>query len=284
MKSRFQRFSRRAPAVTIALTIFTLLVAGHAQSSFARQSDQATFPSAEEASHALFLAVNGHNERAVAEILGAGKELVSSDDEVQDRRDREQFARKYEEMHRLVREPDGTTVLYIGAENWPFPIPLMSRNGSWRFDPDAGLKEVLYRRIGENEAKAIEDCHALVGAERQPGTHDEADSRIGALLVAAGRHKSPVPFDGYYFHILTSQGTNALGGATSGQSSGDRTTDRVAFAAYPVAYRSSGVMTFIVDHDDVVYQKDLGPNTADLARAMTKYRPDSTWTPAETER
>jgi hypothetical protein len=283
MRSGFQKFAGRGRA-TIALTIFALLVVGYAQSCLAGQSSQATFPSADEASHALFVAVRNHNERAVAEILGAGKELVSSDDEAQDRLDREQFVRKYEEMHRLVREPDGTTVLYIGAENWPFPIPLISRNGAWRFDPDAGLKEVLYRRIGENEARAIDDCHALVTAERQPGAHDEAGSPVGALLVAAGRHKGPVPIDGYYFHILTSPGTNARGEAKSSQTSNEGMTDRVAFAAYPVAYRSSGVMTFIVDHDDVVYEKDLGPNTAELAGAMTRYHPDSTWRPAETER
>lgn len=276
MKSEFGRFPGRKPATSAALALCALLVAG--QVSLARPSNQPTFPSAEEASRALFLAVQNHNERAVTEILGAGKELASSGDKVQDKLDRERFVQKYQEMHRLAREPDGATVLYIGAENWPFPIPLVSRNGAWQFDSDAGQMEVLFRRIGENEDTAIAASHALVAAEKQPGAHDGTDSPIGALLADVRSDKSPVLFHGYYFRILGGKGENAQAGANNGRSTGG-----FAFTAYPAAYRSSGVMTFIVNQDDVVYGKDLGPNTAKLARAMTEYHPDPTWTSVGTE-
>src|SRR5207302_7990831 len=194
---------------------------------------------------ALFAAVQRHDERAVTEILGAGTELVSSDDKVQDTLDREQFVQKYQEMHRLVQEPRGVTALYIGAENWPFPIPLVSRNGAWRFDSYDGANDIRFRRIGENEVTAIGICHALVARETNPGAN------------------RPVPFHGYYFRTLS----KSAGG--------------FAAIAYPALYRSSGVMTFIVNQEDVVYEKDLGPNTAKAASAMTTAHLDATWTPAE---
>src|SRR5713101_1287302 len=154
--------------LTTAVGIGTVLLAvSSVPLCFAQKSTQETFPSAAEASHALFLAVQSDNEQAVMQILGGGTELASSADEVEDKLDREQFTQKYQEMHRLVREPDGATVLYIGAENWPFPIPLMSKTGAWYFDSEAGMQEIVFRRIGENEATAIETCHALVLASRR---------------------------------------------------------------------------------------------------------------------
>ena len=174
------------------------------------------------------------------------------------RLDRERFVRKYEEMHRFVRDAHGGTVLYIGAENWPFPIPLVSRNGAWRFDSDAGLNEIRYRRIGENEVTAIALCQALV-ARNHPGTADAADG-IAASVKSGDK---PVAIHGYYFRRLAGSG------------------DRFAAIAYPAAYQSSGVMTFMVDPDGGAYEKDLGPNTAKVARTMTGYRIDATWMPAE---
>jgi Protein of unknown function (DUF2950) len=274
MKIGFETYAGRSPVAMVALAILALLLAGYAQTCLAGQPAQATFPSAKEASRALFLAVKNHDERAVTAILGAKQELVSSDDQVQDKLDRERFVQKYQEMHRLAKEPGGALVLYIGAENWPFPIPLVSRNGAWRFDSDAGLKEVLFRRIGENEVAAIQACHALVFAESRPGARNEADDPIGGLLVEAKNEKNPVLFHGYYFRMLTRQAAKSRD--RNGKSAGG-----LAFIAYPGAYRSSGVMSFIVNQDDVVYEKDLGPDTAKLASAMTKYRPTPTWSPVE---
>src|SRR6201997_91407 len=141
----------------IALAVFALTL-GHARLSFAQKSGPKTFSSPGEASNALFQAVKNEDEQALEAILGAGKEVTSSSDEIEDKLERERFGQKYREMHRLVREPDGSTVLYIGAENWPFPIPLVSKNGAWYFDSETGKQEILFRRVGENEATAIEAC------------------------------------------------------------------------------------------------------------------------------
>src|SRR5437879_1673646 len=134
-----------------ALAVLPLLVVGYARIASAQTSEPKTFSSSAEASNALFQAVKNDDEQAVGAILGAGKEVTSSSDEVEDKLERERFSQKYQEMHRLVREPDGSTVLYIGAENWPFPIPLVSKNGAWFFDSKTGTQEIRLRRIGENE-------------------------------------------------------------------------------------------------------------------------------------
>jgi hypothetical protein len=262
MKSGLEKFPLCRPRASVALAMFALLLASYAQLCPAAQSSQATFKSAEEAGNALFLALQSDDARAVKRILEERNELVSSGDEVEDKLDRERFVQKYHEMHRFVREANGDWLLYIGAENWPFPIPLVSRNGVWRFDPDAGVQEIRFRQIGENEVAAIALCHALVAAKRQPAPTGEA-GRLTAVLADAKSDNKPVPFNGYYFHVLTKSGTG------------------FAAVAYPVAYRSSGVMTFIVNQDDVVYQKDLGPNTAKAAGAMAEYHPDATWASAE---
>jgi Protein of unknown function (DUF2950) len=279
---RFEKLLGRGFAATVAFATFALLLAGCAQVCLAQQPGTKPFSSAEEASHALYLAVQSDNEEAMTKILGAGKELVSLDDKVQDKLERERFTRKYQEMHRLVREPDATTVLYIGAENWPFPIPLVSENGAWHFDAKIGMEEVLFRRIGENEVTAIEACHTLVAAEKEHKRLMDHPSRqaIRALLVKAGNDGAVVPFHGYYFQILMSQGKNVTSGTR--QVSNRKTPGgRFAFVAYPAEYRSTGAMTYLVNQDDVVYEKDLGPDTVQVAKGMTKYNPDSTWHPAE---
>jgi Protein of unknown function (DUF2950) len=262
-KDSLEKGSLRGPAISAAVATFALLLVGAVQLCLARPPSQMTFASPEEASHALFSAVQSHDEQALTQILGAGTELVSSDDKAQDTLDRERFVQKYQEMHRLVQEPKGVTALYIGAENWPFPILLVSRAGVWRFDSDGGANEIRFRRIGENEVTAIGICHALVAPETHPGTDGEADSLVKIVLPHVQDANRPVPFHGYYFRILSKSG----GG--------------FAAIAYPALYRSSGVMTFIVNQDDVVYEKDLGPNTGRVARAMTTYHADPTWAPAE---
>ena len=264
LKSKLENVSLRGPRPGIALAVFALVLAGYAQLSVAGPSSQATFKSAEDASHALFMAVQNDDERGVTAILGAGNELVSSDDDAQDKLDRERFAQKYQEMHRLVRETHGDMLLYIGAENWPFPVPLVSRDGAWRFDSDAGGQEIRYRRIGENEVTAIALCHELVAAARHADMANQADGLTAAVLADAKTDHKPVPLHGYYFRILPRSGNG------------------VAAVAYPAAYRSSGVMTFIINQDDVVHEKDLGPNTTKRGRAMAAYPTDTTWTPAET--
>jgi hypothetical protein len=253
----------RRPTAGAALLVCALLATGSIKLCLAGPSRQTTFPSPDDASRALVSAVQKHDERAVTTILGGGSKLIGSDDSAEDTLDRDRFVQKYQEMHRWVRGRAGIRVLYIGAENWPFPIPLVSRNGVWRFDSEAGSKEILFRRIGENEVTAIGMCATLVTAETHPGTDSTADRLVQTLLPGVEHSSRPIPFHGYYFHILPNSG----GG--------------FAAIAYPAMYRSSGVMTFIVTQGGGVSERDLGPNTAHLAAAMTSYHADATWTPVE---
>ncbi len=281
--------------------------------SLAQQPGQRTFSSPQEAANALVAAALKNDEKAMLEILGPdGKQIVSSGDEVEDAESHANFARRYQEMHRFVREPDGTTVIYIGAHNWPAPIPLLNKGNLWYFDTDAGKKEILYRRIGRNEISAIHICRELVAAQKEyysaqhneyaqkifsdegqrnglywKASENEPQSPIGPLVAAAvaegyakGQGGPPTPYRGYFFHILTRQGKNALGGAKSYVVNG-KMTEGFAFVAYPAEYRSSGVMTFIVGADGVVYQKDLGKKTDVLAKGMKEYNLDSRWQKAE---
>ncbi len=294
-----------------------------AQTSTARhfpppQTGQQTFSSAAQASQALVTAMKDNDQQSLLKILGPnGKDIVSSGDDAEDQNDRDQFLKKYQQMHRLVMEPDGTTTLYIGAENWPTPIPLVRKGSSWYFDTAAGKQEILYRRVGKNELAVIQTCSGLVDAEKEyysqphdgatdrqyaqkffsdPGKQNglywdtasgQTNSPIGPLVAVAATEGYPQPpdrnlqpFQGYYFRILQAQGAKAPGGAHSYIAKG-KMTRGFAFVAYPAEYRSSGVMTFIVDQDGIVYEKDLGPKTAAMAKAMTKYDPDSTWRKAD---
>jgi hypothetical protein len=282
------------------------------------QPGQQTFSSAELATQALVTAVKDGDQAALLKVLGpTSKTIVSSGDDAEDQSDRDEFLKKYQQMHRLVTEPDGTTTLYIGAENWPTPIPLVHKGGSWYFDTAAGKQEILYRRVGKNELAVIQTCGSLVDAEKEyyaqphdgqkeqeyaqkffsdPGKQNglywetasgETNSPIGPLVAVAAIEGYPQPpdrnlepFQGYYFRILKAQGAKAPGGAHSYIADG-KMTRGFAFVAYPAEYRSSGVMTFIVGQDGVVYEKDLGPKTAALAKAITKYDPDSSWRKAD---
>jgi hypothetical protein len=292
-----------------AVTI--LLVGCFSTRSIAQQQGQKTFSSPEDASNALVTAAQGNDEEAMLEILGPdGKQIVSSGDEAEDAHNRANFVKKYQEMHRLMKEPDGTVTLYIGAENWPTPIPIVHKGNLWYFNTAAGKKEILYRRIGRNELSAIRVCQELVAAEKEyhsthneyaqkiysdegqhnglywKATHGEGESPIGPLVAAAvegyakNQAGAPTPYRGYYYRLLTSQGKNGPGGAKSYIENGKMTAG-FAFVAYPAEYRSSGVMTFIVNEDGVVYQKDLGKRTDALAKALTEYNPNSTWRKAE---
>lgn len=284
--------------------------------STAQQAGQKTFSSAEEASHALATAAQSNDEKAMLEILGPeGKQIVSSGDDAEDVQNRANFAQRYQEMHRLVKEPDGTTTLYVGPDNWPTPIPLVNNGKSWYFDTEAGKKEILFRRVGRNEMSAIRVCEELVAAEKEyrssqhdvyaqrvfstEGQHNglywkaadgEPQSPIGPLVAQAvvegyaakSEEGSHTPYRGYYFRVLTRQGKNGPGGAKNYVVDGKMTAG-FALVAFPAEYRSSGVMTFIVGEDGVVYQKDLGKKTEVVAKAMNEYNPNSGWQKSEDE-
>ena len=308
-KLNFNKFGR-LPEIIVAAILSAACIPAR---SMAQQQGQKTFSSPEEAANALVAAALKNDERAMLEILGPdGKQIVSSGDAVEDAENHSNFAKRYQEMHRFVREPDGTTVIYIGAHNWPAPIPLVNKGSLWYFDAVAGKKEVLYRRIGRNEMSAIRVCQELVAAQKEyyssrhneyaqkifsdEGQHNglywkasegETQSPIGPLVASAvaegydkGQGGPSTPYRGYYFHILTRQGKDAPGGAKSYILNG-KMTEGFAFVAYPAEYRSSGVMTFIVNEDGVVCQKDLGKKTEVLAKGMKEYNPDSTWQKTE---
>lgn len=268
-------------------TAAIILAASFSASAVAQQAGQKTFSSAQEASQTLATAAQNNDEKAMLSILGpSGKQIVSSGDEAEDAESRATFAKRYQEMHRLVKEPDGTTILYIGAHNWPCPIPLVHKASVWYFDTEAGKKEILYRRIGRNEMSAIRISQELAAAQKEyadqhggqfaqkifsdEGQHNglywkaadgEPQSPIGPLVAdavvkgyAQSQSGAPTPYRGYYFHVLA-------GAEKSG----------FAFVSYPAEYRSSGVMTFIVNQDGVVYEKDLGKKTEAAANGMKKY-------------
>jgi hypothetical protein len=299
--------------LTAATAAFVLLSC-FSPSAMAQQQGQKTFSSADEASHALVRALKNNDDKALLQILGPeGKQVISSGDPAEDEASRANFVNKFHEMHRLVMEPDGTTTLYIGAENWPTPIPLVSKNGVFYFDTGAGKQEILFRRIGQNEMSTIRVCQELVAAQKEYfakehneyaqrfvsnegkhdglywlGTSNEFESPIGPLVANAGSpgdlaknlQTGPVPFRGYYFRILTRQGKHASSGAQDYVVNGKMTAG-FAFVAYPAEYRNSGVMTFLVNQDGVVYEKDLGPHTETAAKDMKAFDPDSTWKKAE---
>jgi hypothetical protein len=299
------------------LAVFVVWSLGFAWVLWAEPPAQKTFSSPAQASRALFLAAQAGDARALLKIFGSdGKEIISSGDAVEDKNSRDQFVRKYREMNRLVEEPDGTVRLYIGAENWPLPIPLVNHNDAWYFDTGAGKEEILLRRIGRNEIAAIRVLQELVDAQKEyyaeprngeirqyaqklgsdESKHNglywktgsgEPESTIGPHLAYADRDTYPAdsksrakPFNGYYFQVLTKQGEQAAGGAKDYIVDG-KMTGGFAFVAYPAEYAASGVMSFFVDQDGIVYQKDLGPNSANLAKALSVYDPDKTWEKVE---
>jgi len=287
--------------------------------AMAQESGQKTFATLQDASTALYDAAKAGDKAAIESVLGASSAgIISSGDAVVDQKNVDDFIRRYEQMNRWGKEVNGDQTLFLGAENWPFPIPLKKNAaGQWYFDTKAGLEEVLYRRIGNNEYAAIRVCGVLAEGqvEYYAGLHDgstvhqyaqklisdpgkqnglywkaaegEPESPIGPLIAYAngeGYKDKDAAFHGYFFRLLTSQGANAHGGAKNYIVNGAM-TGGFAFLAYPAVYRNSGVMTFLVDSQGVIYEKNLGPKTADLAPAITSFNADSTWrmVSAETE-
>ena len=302
------------PAFTAAILSFVL----QADLCFAQQGNEKTFASPSEAALALYNGVKAHDSKALESIFGSGaNDLLHTGDEVADKSMAAEFLRRYDQMRRVVIEPDQTATLYIGADNWPFPISIVKNSsGAWYFDTETGKKEILYRRVGTNENDAIDTLHGLVDAQHDYASEprdgdkakhyaskflsdegkrnglywktsdDEAPSPIGPQIVAAAgkgynfQQGQQAPFHGYYFRILTKQGPAAKGGARDYIVNG-KLARGFAFVAYPAEYRNSGVMTFIVNQDGVVFQKDLGSGAAELAAAITEYNPDKTWEPAD---
>jgi hypothetical protein len=265
------------------MAVLQLLVVGYAQAGFAQGSEAngsepKTFSSAAEACQALNQAVKNDDEQGVDAILGTKKEDASSSNEGEDTLEHEQFTQKYEEMHRLVQETDGKTILYIGAENWPFPIPLVSSNGVWHFDSDRGKQEILFRRIGENEATAIQVCQEFAMANNASAAKAASEDpitqfaeRLAQTGAANADSNEPTLFHGYYFRIVT-QNSAAPGG-------GGGKTGGLILVSYPAQYQSSGVMTFVVTKHGMVFEKDLGTGTATVAPQL-KARSGSQWHPA----
>ncbi len=318
MKSTSQSYKlvdfRHISFISLIAAAFALSLALLVPSSCAQQGNEKTFGSPGDAVLAMYNAVKSGDQPALNAILGSNAgQVLHTGDEVADKKMATDFVRRYDQMHRVVVEPDQTATLYVGAENWPMPIPIVKNSsGAWYFNTEAGMKEVLFRRVGTNENDAIDVLHTLAAAQLEYGSvvqdgdkakhyaskfvsdegkhnglywktsENEPPSPIGPLLVdAAGQgydiqQGKQTPFHGYYYRMLTAQGAAAKGGAHSYLVNGELVRG-FAFVAYPAEYRNSGVMTFVVNQDGVVYEKDLGQDTEKIAAGMSDYNPDKTW-------
>jgi Protein of unknown function (DUF2950) len=306
------------PVLPVVILFVILGCAGQAAGATAAVDSQATFATPVEAGEALQAAARADNEVALTRILGPrSKAILSSGDPDEDKASLQSFVIKYDRMNRWVAMTDSSQVLYIGADNYPYPIPLVQNSSSkWYFNTSAGEEEILARRIGRNELRAIDACYAMANAEELylDQSHDGEPARqYTAKIVStagrqdglywptsAGQPSSPLSdlaefarypifsaspdsapvMDGYKFRVLTAQGDDASGGAMSYLVNG-KLTGGFAIIASPVKYRDSGVMTFLLSREGVVYQKDLGEKTTDIAASIKDYNPTQGWTPAE---
>jgi len=280
---------------------------------FAQEVKQKVFGSPEEAMKALVETVQADDRKGALAVLGTeGEDIIDSGDKVQDKDAQDRFVKAYQEKVDYVKEKEDRVSVIIGNDNWPFPIPIMKRGEGWVFDTKAGREEMLNRRIGRNELSTIRVCLGYVEAQREYASTDreqdgiiqyaqkfpsdkyrhnglyweaaegEIPSPLGPFAVKAyaeGYRRAgdrPTPYHGYYFKILKGQGKNAPGGAFSYVINGHMVAG-FALVAWPAEYAVSGVMTFIVNQNGTVYQKDLGPKTEGIVKAMTLYNPDRTW-------
>jgi hypothetical protein len=302
---QYVRFAVSVAAVVV-LTCTGVFAAAVAQ--------QKSFPSAEEAVKAAVAAARGNNEKEMLAIFGPqSKEILYSGDAVADRQRREHFLAAYDERNRLANEGE-SVILIVGKNDWPFPIPVVKKGNGWVFDTAKGKEEILNRRIGENELNTIQVMFAIVDAQREYALKDrdknslleyaqkfvsdkgkrnglywevkqgEPQSPLGPIMTQvrgegySGKPSTtPSPYHGYYFRILTAQGKDAAGGAFSYLVKG-KMIGGFAVVAHPAEYGNSGVMTFIVNYEGKVFQKNLGANTTTIARNMKEYNPDSSWT------
>ena len=283
--------------------------------------DQTGFKTPEEAVTALVAAVRADDMAKMTAILGPDSEdLLDSGDEVADKNGREDYLELFDEAHRTEIEEEGVAILYIGSLDWPFPIPIVAEEGLWYFDTMEGREEIIDRRVGRNELSTIQVCLAYVDAQQEyfrtdwdedgileyaqkkrsspdkkdglywPTEEGEELSPLGDMAADAEEEgydvddpaEGPRPYHGYFFRILKSQGENAPGGAYD-YLVGENMIGGFALVAWPAEHADSGVMTFLVNHDGKVFEKDLGPETAELVKAITSFDPDDSWKPAPTE-
>ena len=281
-----------------------------------QDAEQRTFATPDEAGGALFQAVKSGDRSALLAIFGPGsQQVLFTGDPVKDHNNAQNFAEEYSQMHRWAAIKAGGDVLNIGSENHAFPIPLgQDSSGRWYFDTAAGKDEILARRIGKGELIAIQVCGTLADAEKKyysqshdgdagkqyakqfvsdPGKQDglywaaslgQGPSPLGDLgdlakdLGYKNAEGKPQPFNGYYYRILTKQGERAPGGSKDYIVNG-KMTGGFAIVAYPAEYRNSGIMTFLIGSDGVLYQKDVGDKTSEAGSTMTEYDPGDGWTP-----
>ncbi|APG29125.1 hypothetical protein A7E78_11795 [Syntrophotalea acetylenivorans] len=277
-------------------------------------TDRHGFDSPQQAVVSLVAAVQHDDDSVLLAILGPdAQDLITSGDPVADKNSRKRFLQVFAEKHRLDKDQAGKAVLIIGNKDYPFPIPLRQHGDVWVFDTSAGREEILNRRIGRNELHTIEVMRAYTAAQREyasnrhhkvnptfaqkltssegqrdglywPVAEGETESPFGLLIARATEEgyedglaeNPPEPFHGYFFKILKAQGTHARGGAFN-YVAGGRMVLGFAMVAYPAKYEASGIMTFIVNQEGVIYEKDLGEETADKALAMTDFDPDDSW-------
>ncbi len=303
-----------ASAVIVAVSVVVALLMLPVSAQEARQK---AFGSPEEAMKAFADAAQAGDTKGMMVILGhEGEDIVSSGDEVADKNAQERFVKAYQEKVDYVKEKEDRVSIIIGNDYWPFPIPIVKKGEGWVFDTKAGREEVLSRRIGRNELNAIQVCEAYVEAQREYASTDrerdgiiqygqkvwsdpyrrnglyweagegEIPSPMGPFIAQAvgegyaKKGDKPIPYYGYYFKILKGQGPNAPGGAYRYVINGHMVAG-FALVAWPAEYNVSGIMTFIVNQNGIVYQKDLGPKTEAVAKSMTLYNPDRTWRRAQ---
>ena len=306
MKTRFNTLSACRWIVTLASAALLAACAP-------KPANHAGFKTPEEAVDAFVAAIQKDDLAALQKLLGPGSEdVISSGDPVQDKGDRAEFVAAYAVKHSLSEESPGTKTLIVGPNDWPVPIPIVQRDGRWYLDGQAGADEIIYRRVGANELGAIAVARGFVDAQNEyasegrdgdpagvyalklisdegmhnglywPTAEGEPPSPAGEFVAAAAaegyrRGESRTPYHGYYYRMLYRQGENANGGAREYFENGVL-TGGFALIAWPADYGASGVMTFIVNQDGVVFQKDLGEETATAVDAIESFDPDSSWT------
>jgi Protein of unknown function (DUF2950) len=303
----------RVFTMTTALTAAIIIVASASIATLSVALAQEDYKTPQAAVDALVATARSGDQKAALVVLGrGGEDIISSGDKVSDDAIRARFVRSYDAKHQITMDGDNKAILVIGDNDYPFPIPMVrNKNGTWSFDTEAGRREVLYRRIGHNELDAIQTNLAYVDAQNEyaakdrtgagagiyaqrfvgtpgkkdglywPTEQDEEESPLGELFAAASKQgyragEGRSPYHGYFYKILTRQGPAAEGGAADYIVNGNM-IGGFALVAYPAEYRNSGVMTFIVNYAGTVYEKDLGPDTAEIAERMTSFNPDSTW-------
>lgn len=304
---KFQLWNRLV-AFMLASALCGLATSVHAAAT------QQTFGSAGEAVKALMAAVKAHDDKSMLAVLGSGaRKVIYSGDAVADHAGRERFGAAYDEANKLDMQGDAKAILSVGKDAWPFPIPVVKAGDGWRFDAKQGAEEILNRRIGRNELSTVQALGAYVDAQREyyllnpakdkllqyaqkvvsskgkrdglyyPTRDGEPPSPLGELYAGAkaagykpGEGGKPVPYFGYHYRVLKAQGADAKGGAYDYVARG-KMIGGFAMVAYPATYGNSGIMTFIVNHDGTVYEKDLGPKTAEIALKMSKFNPDKSW-------